>query len=130
MPLWIDALCINKHDLDEKAPQIKMMATIYSRAFAVHIWLGKARIRRPWTSFDVFVGCSSVAKHLTNLDPNASVQEMFEWSAKISDEDLERFYELLRRPWWQRLWVRQELVLGRAAAFIRGSSYLSSSDFF
>ncbi len=38
--LWIDALCINQDDTDEKNKQIPLMLFIYSRAKGVLVWLG------------------------------------------------------------------------------------------
>ncbi|PVH78412.1 HET-domain-containing protein, partial [Cadophora sp. DSE1049] len=38
--LWVDALCINQLDLEEKAHQVKEMAQIYKTAKRVLIWLG------------------------------------------------------------------------------------------
>lgn len=39
--LWIDAICINQQDNDEKARQVPLMADIYSTAQRVVVWLGK-----------------------------------------------------------------------------------------
>src|SRR5215469_5673314 len=38
--LWIDAICINQDDLDEKSAQIPLMAQIYPQAEVVNVWLG------------------------------------------------------------------------------------------
>lgn len=38
--LWIDAICINQEDLDEKSKQVQLMPDIYSDASEVFIWLG------------------------------------------------------------------------------------------
>ena len=40
--LWIDAICINQDDLDERAAQVKRMVDIYSSAIRLEIWLGLA----------------------------------------------------------------------------------------
>ncbi|KAF5692042.1 Heterokaryon incompatibility protein [Fusarium denticulatum] len=40
--LWIDALCINQADNDEKSKQIRLMHEIYSQAYEVLIYLGKS----------------------------------------------------------------------------------------
>ncbi|KAK0639679.1 heterokaryon incompatibility protein-domain-containing protein [Cercophora newfieldiana] len=37
--IWIDAICINQDDLEERAHQVAMMGSIYSRAEMVHVWL-------------------------------------------------------------------------------------------
>nr|POE53567.1 heterokaryon incompatibility protein 6, or allele [Quercus suber] len=38
--LWVDALCINQRDNEEKAAQIRNMKLIYGRASNVVVWLG------------------------------------------------------------------------------------------
>lgn len=40
--LWIDALCVNQLDLEERSKQVQRMAHIYRRALRVVIWLGEA----------------------------------------------------------------------------------------
>ncbi|KAK0624203.1 heterokaryon incompatibility protein-domain-containing protein [Immersiella caudata] len=37
--IWIDAVCINQDDLEERANQVALMGQIYSRAEEVHVWL-------------------------------------------------------------------------------------------
>ena len=39
--LWVDALCINQSDIDERNAQIKRMKLIYEQAFTAIAWLGK-----------------------------------------------------------------------------------------
>jgi hypothetical protein len=39
--LWVDALCINQKDVEEKSAQIPLMAKIYQTASCVLVWLGK-----------------------------------------------------------------------------------------
>jgi hypothetical protein len=38
--IWIDAICINQNNDDEKMDQIKLMGDIYSEAETVYVWLG------------------------------------------------------------------------------------------
>ncbi|KAE9362635.1 hypothetical protein N431DRAFT_424407 [Stipitochalara longipes BDJ] len=40
-PLWVDQLCINQWDNDEKAEQVNLMRLIYKRCSQCLIWLGE-----------------------------------------------------------------------------------------
>ncbi|KAI1363493.1 heterokaryon incompatibility protein-domain-containing protein [Xylaria arbuscula] len=39
--IWIDNVCINQEDLEERSGQVRIMSLIYSKASTVHIWLGE-----------------------------------------------------------------------------------------
>lgn len=39
--LWVDALCINQNDIDERNSQVRQMADIYREAQCVVVWLGR-----------------------------------------------------------------------------------------
>ncbi|KAH8726121.1 heterokaryon incompatibility protein-domain-containing protein, partial [Phaeosphaeriaceae sp. PMI808] len=40
LPVWVDAICINQTDLEEKSAQVSMMGNIYAAAKCVLVWLG------------------------------------------------------------------------------------------
>ena len=40
--LWIDSICINQFDIDERNSQVRIMNLIYEKAENVNIWLGLA----------------------------------------------------------------------------------------
>lgn len=39
-PIWIDALCVNQSDIEERNHQVGFMRQVYSKASSVIIWLG------------------------------------------------------------------------------------------
>lgn len=41
-PLWVDAICINQEDLQERGNQVRMMDSIYKLASRVRVWVGCA----------------------------------------------------------------------------------------
>lgn len=41
LTIWVDGICINQDDKDEKAVQIPLMGTIYNFAETVFVWLGE-----------------------------------------------------------------------------------------
>ncbi|KAF6813396.1 heterokaryon incompatibility protein [Colletotrichum plurivorum] len=48
--LWIDALCINQVDLNERATQVSQMGDIYRLASRIIVWLGKGT----WATREAF----------------------------------------------------------------------------
>ncbi|ORY07549.1 heterokaryon incompatibility, partial [Clohesyomyces aquaticus] len=40
-PLWIDALCIDQDNNDERNHEVQLMGTIYTQALEVYVWLGE-----------------------------------------------------------------------------------------
>ena len=40
--LWIDAICTNQRDLDEREHQVALMGEVYSKTARTLVWLGKA----------------------------------------------------------------------------------------
>ena len=106
--LWVDAICINQEDDDEKATQVAMMLNIYQMAAKVHLWLGEQ-------SED-----SDLA--ITSLDNHRSFLDQLEATAKMKHGDdcigrLRKIYSALfnffARPWFRRTWIRQEAYAAR-----------------
>ncbi|KAN0120325.1 Heterokaryon incompatibility protein (HET) domain containing protein [Hyaloscypha variabilis] len=109
--LWIDAICINQRDMDEKSTQVSMMGRIFSQTQKVIIWLGpednftrpalqiifkmqgiqqlQARACRSMTDED---GCKALG-----LPP---ITSSIWWSV----------FAFLHRSWFRRVWVMQELA--------------------
>jgi hypothetical protein len=46
--LWIDQVCINQRDDDEKGEQVRLMGPIYTKADQVLVWLGPAELVLVW----------------------------------------------------------------------------------
>ncbi|CAG9982216.1 unnamed protein product [Clonostachys byssicola] len=42
--IWIDSICINQEDHEERSRQVALMRDIFSRAERVHIWLGEGHV--------------------------------------------------------------------------------------
>lgn len=63
--LWVDAICINQKDVDERGFQVSLMGLIYSRALKTVIYLGDAD-KDSKAAFDLLVMFSE-DKHFTEL---------------------------------------------------------------
>lgn len=114
--LWIDAICINQDDNDEKNAQVSLMADVYSKAQSVCVWLGEA-------SSDSNLALNFISR-VVNLDDFdrlvADRRTPQEWAALSS---------LMRRAWFSRRWVVQEIALAARATLYCGDAYVDWSDF-
>lgn len=92
--LWIDALCINQGDNQERNHQVHQMKEIYGRAQKLVIWLDG-----PQNSSAV----AAVRELASRLDILVEATKI-DWNALAN---------LLRADWFQRPWVLQEMILGQ-----------------
>ena len=88
--LWIDAICINQADDQEKAYQIQSMAKIYGKASQVVVWLGDKADRSDDALEAIRFG------EVSENGPNQGEIE-------------KAINALLRRQWFRRMWVRQSI---------------------
>lgn len=89
--IWVDAICINQGDDREKGKQIRYMAEIYSKASRVIVWLGGAEDGSDRALEEIRLAAAD------EIPPEPSVGEP---AAK------QVILALLRRPWFERIWVR------------------------
>jgi hypothetical protein len=127
--IWIDAICINQTDIDEKSKQVPRMADIYSMATRVVIWLG----RNTSEEEPVFArGFESRARlHELYVRDVAGTGTTFdEWDyedthpelAEAEKETLDIWPMMSRRPWFKRIWTIQEFCLaGDSSVFYAGA---------
>jgi hypothetical protein len=98
--LWVDALCINQADNDEKHHQVDLMRLIYQQASGVLVWLGPA-------ADDSDLAMEYLEEKATELKC-VRPGETFPIGS-VKREDLPAIYRLLQNPYWNRLWVIQEV---------------------
>lgn len=104
--LWIDAICINQEDLDERNRQIKVMGEIYRRAKRLLIWLGVES-----NNSDVAMNFLSMAGETREMTDHIYVDWLRENAAQFQ-QIFESIMALLSRPCFTRAWILQEYVLG------------------
>lgn len=118
--IWIDALCIDQHNNEEKSREVVRMNVIYRLAHRVVIWLGPEGndsvhamklIENVGNAFDV----EWYYKKLTVINgEDPKVQELLTFDHR----DLAGYYHLINRPWFERLWIRQEVTLANEDAIV------------
>ena len=122
--LWIDAICINQQDLRERSSQVKIMGDIYRLADRVIVWLGPEKDDSTHVLNILTELSSEVKVDYLNLSMSpASAESEPQWSdtSKLlpySRQELWNLDALLRRPWFSRLWVWQEIRLAKNNAVV------------
>lgn len=84
--MWIDAICINQQDRQERGHQVRSMAKIYGQANRVVVWLGDAADN----SERAFEEICARRKWIDTSD-----YEIVQHAVLA----------LLQRPWFRRIWV-------------------------
>ncbi|KAM0699569.1 hypothetical protein Q7P36_000572 [Cladosporium allicinum] len=93
--VWIDAICINQLDLDEKTAQVAMIFETYSNAKQVSACVGAScRTGDPDILLDLDIWNPL-------LDETAATQLY------------DHYQEFCKRPYFTRVWILQELAGGR-----------------
>ncbi|KAE8382672.1 heterokaryon incompatibility protein-domain-containing protein [Aspergillus bertholletiae] len=115
--IWVDAICIDQDNDDEKSIQIPLMRAIYAQADRVIVWLGEA-----------IEDGDNALKRIHRLAEDQSLQDksLLAQSHKTSDDAC---LKLLQREWFQRIWVLQEVGVARYISIICGSVQINGHVF-
>lgn len=114
--LWIDAICIDQDNRDEKSSQIPMMWEIYNTAFNVCIWLGRHED-----------DSERAMKFITECLDLPNFDRLVRDS--LNSSDWAALSALARRPWFSRRWIVQEIAVAKNATLHCGDSSVNWRDF-
>ncbi|KAJ2987001.1 hypothetical protein NUW58_g4748 [Xylaria curta] len=142
--IWIDAICINQSDSEEKGGQVNMMGMLYSKAKSTTIWLSGDPLdhdfeeyHREEQSFDMEGWYSPIPAGLGGIYTDQyDLATILRKAQKHSIEDSwnERqwiLYTMLLRciglvlmcSWWERVWTIQEAAMNSPIFFFRGHTF-------
>jgi len=123
MLFWVDQVCINQRDGEERGHQVGLMSKVYSWAWRTLVWLGQVEA----------AGGSEQLQHQSRfkeayswlLDSRRPRDFYKEPSGALDDEPDERMMEnlmvLLSSTWFTRIWVVQEFALSHHVSLFYGS---------
>ncbi|KAF2831779.1 HET-domain-containing protein [Ophiobolus disseminans] len=149
--LWVDALCINQKDIEERTSQVQLMGTIYTQCDQVIVYLGD-RLQgsadpnvpplvitfdekgytqdfppKHHSEVDVYRVFNLFRELATTLHPGSSSDLNMTMMGKDENEQ-SNLFEALRRmmqppftPWWSRIWVIQEVTMKREVFIVYGT---------
>ncbi|KIW00293.1 uncharacterized protein PV09_08183 [Verruconis gallopava] len=116
--LWADAICIQQLYPPEKAVQVQLMSKIYEGAASVRVWLGLDTLGVAQETVDFILENVSISRDLImRYGSITAVRTLPDDDNPISkDRDKWLLYEqFLQLPWFNRVWVIQEVGVAREA---------------
>ena len=135
--VWVDAICIDQNNQEEKGHQVQKMRTIYQMASTVLAWIGQEDEKSD-RGIQVMGRIAALAQSLqlqSVLDPYSegislkqrnkvmnSICEPLRQDTWLMDGDIGLVISLMCRPYWERLWVIQEISLARSATILCGAA--------
>ena len=123
-PLWIDAICINQDDKQEKNHQVQQMGEIYKGAERVLVWLGNHEQRcMTWMLGVLDAKASTVKRHARDFRLSGSFPKTMQDIVGIEAHAL--FLRLLSHSYFSRLWIIQEIILAQDIVLLVGSSWIA-----
>ncbi|KAI0100617.1 heterokaryon incompatibility protein-domain-containing protein [Nemania sp. FL0031] len=109
--IWVDALCIDQQNRDERSEQVQLMTQIYAKAENVAIWLGPS------------TDSSELAIEFLQEIFSARDDDSKKITALLSSSNrLRAVASLFQRDYWKRLWVTQEVFNAGAITVYCGNS--------
>lgn len=105
--LWIDAICIDQENIQERNHQVHMMKRIFGTASSVIVWLGDSE-------GSVYDTLEMILKYSWSLGR----KDLF----KYPEEALRGLDVLFNRPWWKRIWIVQEVVAAGEIVVLLGDT--------
>ncbi|KAF7537874.1 hypothetical protein G7054_g3391 [Neopestalotiopsis clavispora] len=139
LPLWIDCICIDQADVEERNSQVALMKSIYTNAGMVISWFGASFHLCDWT-FDVLrnfkeqidktqhpdVSKVSDVRWL-DLFPQACKQDPSS-DGLLKSVVWDSIRELCDHPYWTNIWIFQEVVLGEVVMLTCGDDVIPLKD--
>ncbi len=139
--LWIDAICINQNDIEEREAQVSIMHNIYATAANVIGWIGEDDGAADRRAIDFMKELAVRSRSYLNIDDGeiGSVRSLDEetvrWFESVTplglvDSIWLDFTALIDRPWFSRIWIVQEVVMGREVTLKCGPHEFDWMDIF
>ena len=121
--LWVDALCINQKDLQERTRQVAHMRYIYATASRVIAWLDKG-------SDSMEIAMEYIKMAAQHNETNASDWPEFTVrSLSLRSEELrDHIAGFFEKSWWKRVWTVQEFALAQWVVFQCGDCTVTEGD--
>ena len=123
--MWVDAICINQADMEERNRQVSLMSFIYTRAIKVVAWLGTKHYRGVASLFRT-MSLEWKAGQTQHFPATLAGRRNMRSSSKPDQGTIVRIAE---STYWRRLWIVQEACLPRLLLLVYGSDIWTYEEF-
>ena len=122
--LWVDAICIDQDNETEKNRQVLRIPDIYRSAWRVIGWLGEASLdsRLAIETMHYLGEQIEISRSFVHhTPPGAKEKEWINLAFKLpySTEQWTALASIMKRSWFERLWVLQEITLANPNAIVQ-----------
>ncbi|KAL5120794.1 hypothetical protein ACEQ8H_001275 [Pleosporales sp. CAS-2024a] len=128
--IWVDAVCIDQANEDEKHVQIKVMNQIYRRAKHVWVWLGCAAPNIQLHMSQAIDLLPHIVEEATRRKASSYIEGKEEVPLPLRGlvpDVWKAVAFLLGNPWFSRLWIIQEAVLASDIIFMCGAHRINAT---
>ncbi|KAF1840379.1 HET-domain-containing protein [Cucurbitaria berberidis CBS 394.84] len=132
--LWIDSICLNQKDTEEKNIHVPKMREIYMKATYTVSWLGpeadgSAQALEYADRLSKTYRLHMAEQKLITLTPEEEKEKdsIEKVQVKLGDPALDAMFKLLDRPYFERAWIVQEILVSRQVYFMCGNHYSVTS---
>jgi len=129
--VWIDAICINQEDTEERNSQVILMKEVYSSAFVVSVCLQTSPAPENTNiplheTTEAFLALDMLGEilmlDLTSFSSDLDVFLLY--AGKVRTPRWLAFLEMVRNAWFERIWVVQEVALASSLRIFYGRSQI------
>lgn len=133
--LWIDSVCINQEDVQERSSQVELMPLIYKSGTRVFMWIGEETERTPLALDMMSNLCNMrllIKEKFEEANPGGDFEELTVSSWNVLNKLTGRFVDfdnkdmwdslddLFSRTYFERTWIIQEVMLSWNATVVCG----------
>jgi hypothetical protein len=118
--VWIDFVCIDQDNLDERKQQVQLMREIYATANRVIVWLGGT------SGADLALDLLYDLRNLVLRDPEASTLDGIQLGAQYRKrlKEWTALAKFLNHDYWTRTWIIQEIAVAERVHVMYNGRYL------
>ncbi|KAH8679988.1 heterokaryon incompatibility protein-domain-containing protein [Tricladium varicosporioides] len=132
---WIDAICINQEDLDERSSQVQLMRDIYRGAGRTIVWLGDESF---WSLrlFEFLESVSTTRGWKDDGERQLALKRQKELHGLLAaNEEIQKIVErglygdIAQRDFWERIWIVQEVAISSGVMIYCGPDKMAWQEF-